>query len=111
MKKIIAFLTIVIFLATILTATLNLNVANAQTVDAPTLDPNDIPKFVNQLVIPPVYVPTYSYDCKTHTIVQNYKVSMTEFTEQILPTTYANGTPTGLVRQKFGDTEATLKTP
>ena len=111
MKKIIAFLTIVIFLATILTATLNLNVANAQTVDAPTLDPNDIPKFVNQLVIPPVYVPTYSYDCKTHTKVQNYKVDMTQFTEQILPTTYANGTPTGFGQTKVWGYGGYVKDP
>ncbi len=80
-------------------AILNPNTANAQIVDQPTLDPSLIPKYVNQLVIPPVYVPTYSYDCKTRQWTQQYKIDMTQFTEQILPTTDANGNPTG-----FGQT-------
>ena len=100
MKKKIAFLTIVMFLAAVLTTTLNVNVVNAQPMVEPTLDPLKIPKYTNQLVIPPVYVPHYTYDYKTRQWVQEYKVDMTEFYEQILPTTYANGTPTG-----FGQTK------
>jgi len=47
--------------------------------DFPTLDPLTIPKFVNQLVKPPVYVPT------TVSGVDYYTVDMTNFTQQILP--------------------------
>jgi FtsP/CotA-like multicopper oxidase with cupredoxin domain len=48
-------------------------------VDAPTLDPKLIPKFVNQLVKPPVYANT------TIAGVDYYTVNMTRFTQQILP--------------------------
>jgi len=47
--------------------------------DFPTLNPLMIPKFVNQLVKPPVYVPT------TVGGVDYYTVDMTNFTQQILP--------------------------
>lgn len=47
--------------------------------DFPTLDPLTIPKFVNQLVKPPVYVPT------TVSGVDEYTISMTKFTQQIIP--------------------------
>ena len=102
MKKEIAFLTIVMFLATILTVALNpnVNVANAQPVDEPTLDPLSIPKYTNQLVIPPVYVPQWTYDSKTRKWVQEYKVDMTEFFEQILPTVDANNISTGFNQTK-----------
>jgi spore coat protein A len=62
---------------------LNINIANA--VDEPTLDPLTIPKYQNQLVIPPVYVPTYSIDWETGKLVQNYHVDMSAFYQQILP--------------------------
>jgi FtsP/CotA-like multicopper oxidase with cupredoxin domain len=75
----------------------NVSSVNAQ-VDEPTLDPSDIPKFVNQLVIPPVYIPSYTYDYKNHQWIQNYRVDMTEFTEQILPTMDENGIPTGFAQ-------------
>ena len=66
----------------------------------PTLDPSTIPKYVDQLVIPPVYVPQHTYDWKTRQWTTAYKVDMTEFNQQILPTAYANGTATG-----FGQTK------
>jgi spore coat protein A len=102
LKKEIAFLTIVMFLLTTITIALNpnVNVANAQPIDEPTLDPLSIPKYTNQLVIPPVYVPHYTYDYKTRQWVQEYKVDMTEFYEQILPTVDANGNPTGFNQTK-----------
>jgi spore coat protein A len=48
-------------------------------VDVPTLDPKLIPKFVNQLVKPPVYAKT------TIAGVDYYTVNMTKFMQQILP--------------------------
>ncbi len=53
-------------------------------VDVPTLDPLLIPKFVNQLVKPPVYVPATSGG------VQYYTINMTKFTQQIIPPTTPN---------------------
>ncbi|MDH5690967.1 MAG: hypothetical protein OEY81_06025, partial [Candidatus Bathyarchaeota archaeon] len=44
-------------------------------VDVPTLDPMLIPKFVNQLVKPPVYVPI------TLGGVDYYTINMTKFTQ------------------------------
>jgi hypothetical protein len=64
------------------------------------IDPSTIPKFVDQLVIPPVYVPQYTYDYSTKQVIQKYTVDMTEFYEQILPTANAQGNPTG-----FGQTK------
>lgn len=66
----------------------------------PTLDPSTIPKYVDQLVIPPVYLPKYTFDWKTKQIVATYKVDMSEFYEQILPTTYVNGTATDFAQTK-----------
>jgi len=48
-------------------------------VDVPTLDPKLIPKFVNQLVKPPVYANT------TIAGVDYYTINMTKFMQQILP--------------------------
>jgi len=78
MKNKIAFLIVALMLAALFTV-FNVNTTNVQTPDEPTLDPLSIPKFVNQLVIPPVYVPHYTYDYKTRQWVQEYKVDMTEF--------------------------------
>jgi len=48
------------------------------------LDPNSILKYVNQLVIPPVFEPTaVKNDCKV--ISHYYRVTASEFTQQILP--------------------------
>jgi len=50
-----------------------------------TLNPLLIPKFVNQLVIPPVYVnDSWAIDSHGH-VVEHYTVYMRNFTQQILP--------------------------
>lgn len=54
-------------------------------IPAPTLNPKTIPKFVNQLVVPPVYEPTISTDPNTGKVSHNYTIDVTEFNEQILP--------------------------
>jgi FtsP/CotA-like multicopper oxidase with cupredoxin domain len=54
-------------------------------IDAPTLDPNTIPKFVNQLEKPFVYVPTLIKDCYGKVIRQEYTVSWAQTFQQILP--------------------------
>ena len=52
----------------------------------PTLDPGTIPKYVNQLVIPPVYDPTVVTDPETDEVLSHdYLIDMTQFQEQILP--------------------------
>jgi len=55
--------------------------------DAPTLDPAIIPKYVDQLVRPPVYVPTTVND------VEEYNIDMIEFYQQILPAFDVLGNP------------------
>ena len=62
--------------------------ATAQIVDAPSLDGSTIPKFTDQLVIPPVYVPKNIYDCNGKLIRQEYTVKMSSFYQQILPAGY-----------------------
>ena len=62
--------------------------ATAQIVDAPSLDGSTIPKFTDQLVIPPVYVPNNIYDCNGKLIRQEYTVKMSSFYQQILPAGY-----------------------
>lgn len=50
------------------------------------LDPNCIPKYVNQLFIPPVFKPNIVREPITgEEISHNYTISMTEFKQQILP--------------------------
>lgn len=50
------------------------------------LDPKSIPKYVNQLVIPPVYMPTVLRQHMTgHVIGHEYKINVSEFHQQILP--------------------------
>lgn len=50
------------------------------------LDPKSIPKYVNQLLIPPVFKPTIVKDPITgEKISYNYTISMVEFEQQILP--------------------------
>jgi spore coat protein A, manganese oxidase len=52
----------------------------------PTMDPMLIPRFVNQLVIPPVYTPTVITDPVTGKVIRHeYTVDAAEFEEQILP--------------------------
>jgi spore coat protein A len=62
--------------------------------------PSTIPKWVNQIGgAPPVYVPTDITDGLGNLIRQEYVVNVTQFTQQILPTTDGLGNPTG-----FGQT-------
>ncbi len=58
---------------------------------APGLDPNAIPKFVNQLVIPPIYHPN---KCKSGTeTYHQYNIDISEFTQEILGLNDSNGKP------------------
>jgi len=59
---------------------------------APELDPNSIPKFVNQLVKPPVYYPKVKIDNKFN-IYHQYNVDITEFEEEILGINDSDGNP------------------
>ncbi len=65
------------------------------------LNPLTIPQWVNQLDgPPPVYVPTNVTDSSGKLIRQDYAISVTQFSQQILPTVDSNGNPTG-----FGPTK------
>jgi spore coat protein A len=65
------------------------------------LDPLTIPKWVNQLTGPlPVYIPVNITDNSGNVVRQDFVVNASEFYQQILPTTDANGNPTG-----FGPTK------
>lgn len=60
------------------------------------LDPNIIPKYINQLFIPPVFKPTIVQDSITgEDISHNYTVSMTQFMQQILPPMFPKTTVWG----------------
>ena len=61
----------------------------------PTLDPNIIPKFVNQLVIPPVYDPMVVRDVHGNVKSHNYIVEMTQFRQQVLPPKFPETTVWG----------------
>src|ERR1043165_8867334 len=63
---------------------------NEQAVGSPSpdqvpLDPNTIPKFVNQLPIPRVYAPTVITDSRGRVIRNEYTVNVQQTTAQILP--------------------------
>jgi len=94
------FLTMLLVLAGVVVSTLTAP-AYAQTTvpmpPAPTLNPKSIPKFVDQLVIPPVYQPTaYVTDpFDSSRTIPYYEVDVKEYTQQILPTVDAKGRPTG----------------
>ena len=50
------------------------------------LDPNKICKYVNQLVIPPVWDPIVIKDqCTGKVKSHDYRVTISQFTQQILP--------------------------
>lgn len=52
----------------------------------PTLNPLTIPKYVNQLVIPPSYAPTVVTDPETGAVVSHdYSVDTSQFMQQVLP--------------------------
>jgi FtsP/CotA-like multicopper oxidase with cupredoxin domain len=59
---------------------------------APDLDPNMIPKFVNQLVIPPVFDPEVKSEGKGK-VYHKYIVDITQFKQQILPPVDMDGNP------------------
>ena len=67
---------------------------NSQTLQI--LDPTAIPQFTNQLSGPPsVYVPSNVTDNSGNIIQQQYTINITQFTQQMLPTTTADGKATG----------------
>lgn len=49
------------------------------------LDPEKIPKYTQELVIPPAYLPTESIDPASGALSYNYTISMNQFKQQILP--------------------------
>jgi len=58
----------------------------SETGPGPTLDPHTMPKYVSQLIVPPVYTPTLVVDPITGAVVQqDYTVDMVQFSQQILP--------------------------
>lgn len=52
---------------------------------ANSLDPKIIPKYTQELAIPPPFVPTVTVDSANGSISYNYVVSMAQFEQQILP--------------------------
>jgi len=71
------------------------------TVKADLLDPNDIPKFTNQLTgPPPVYIPKIIRNPNGPGIAMYYEITMDESKQQVLPTVDENGDPTN-----FGTTD------
>jgi FtsP/CotA-like multicopper oxidase with cupredoxin domain len=108
-KKIGIFIAVLFLIATLI-GSINFSVSAQSSLPAPTLDPNTIPKFVDQLVIPPVYIPTSSDgNANSKQSVQHYNVDMVEFYEQILPTVNAQGTPTGFGQTKVWGYAGTAK--
>ena len=97
MKPIVTlFLTVFFFTIIIISPT---PVAISQTPQL--LDPLTIPQFVNQLDQPPsVFTPTNITDDLGNLIQQEYTISVSEFTQQMLPAVTADGKPTG-----FGPTK------
>ena len=66
------------------------------------IDPLTIPQFVNQLKqAPAVYVPTNVTDSAGNLIRQDYTVTVSEFSQQILPTVNVEGAATGYPTTKF----------
>jgi spore coat protein A, manganese oxidase len=63
------------------------------------LDSLSIPQWVNQLNIPPIFVPQNVTDNSGKLLRQTYSIDVSQFEQQILPTTDSNGNPTG-----FGST-------
>ena len=112
-NKLAAFLFVAIIMIAALFTVFSVNPVNAQVPmpDLPTLDPSSIPKYVDQLVIPPVYVPQYTYDHKNHLWQQEYKVTMSESTNKSYPQPTRKATPQASAEPKSGDTADTPKMP
>jgi len=89
-------------LALLCVAIMVLSLAPASHAQTPQiLDPSNIPKFVNQLnEPPPTYTPTNVTDDSGKLIRQEYTVSVTQFTQQMLPTATPDGAPTGFAATK-----------
>lgn len=69
------------------------------------IDPNNIPKYENQLVIPPVYDPKVVKDPLTGKVIShNYTITVSQFKQQILP----QGFPTTTVWGYGGTVEDNL---
>ena len=74
------------------------------------LDPNIIPKWVNQLTgPPPIYVPNNVSDNSGKLIRQEYTVSVRQFDQQLLPTVDSLGNPTGFGATKVWGYEGEAK--
>jgi FtsP/CotA-like multicopper oxidase with cupredoxin domain len=74
------------------------------------LDPNVIPKWVNQIVgPPPIYIPKNVTDDSGKLIRQEYTVSVREFEQQILPILDSRGNPTGFGLTKVWGFEGDAK--
>ncbi|NIO37330.1 multicopper oxidase domain-containing protein [Candidatus Bathyarchaeota archaeon] len=85
-----------ILLTTLLALTVLLPIAVPVSAPSTLLNPKGIPKYVNQLTgPPPIYIPTIMRNGDGVPIKLAYTVYMNNFTQRILPTTYANGTSTG----------------
>lgn len=59
------------------------------------LDPKIIPKYTQELAIPPVFLPTESTDPVNGAVSYNYTVSMVQFQKQILPPEFNSTTVWG----------------
>ncbi len=74
------------------------------------LDPQVIPKWVNQLdKAPPIYIPNNVTDNSGKLIRQDYVVNVTQFKQQILPSIDSNGNPTGFGLTKVWGFEGEAK--
>ncbi len=93
MKKTTFTFLVILLLSSIFTAT-NIQGGLSQT---PTqLDPNAIPKWINQLIqAPPIFASKNITDSSGKLIRQEYVVNIKEFQQQLLPTMDSNGNPTG----------------
>ncbi len=69
-----------------------------------TLDPETIPKYTQELIIPPVFLPNRVTDSVSGALSDNYKISMCQFKQQILPSEFAQTTVwgySGIIRDNF----------
>jgi spore coat protein A, manganese oxidase len=97
MKKAISIMMIICMICSV-TPSIFFEEANAQP-SSNLIDPQSIPQWTNQLVIPPVYVPQNVTNNSGSLTRQKYSVEVSQFEQQILPTIDSNGKATG-----FGET-------
>src|SRR3989339_216005 len=92
MKKNGCFFLVIILLISIFAGT-TIQVGSSQT--PALLDPNTIPKWVNQLAqAPPIYTANNVTDSSGKLVSQEYVVKIKEFQQQLLPTADSTGNPT-----------------